>query len=508
MREILARIEHNNYLSPGTPGHGFDGWLDTNVAARSVYTRALRLPIVQAGLKLLGKDPEKVLDYMTADGNFYDPQRDFTEGLWGLPFHAGKFWSRFSPRDYILSTRAEKYDDGSNKYKLDLQLNSLATKVMFDEGCTKNGKEEKPKAIGVEWLEGAAVYKADPRWNSTNEGKPGRAFARKEVIVSGGAFGTPQLLQLSGIGPKALLDEFNISVVSDLPGVGRNLQDNYEIPIVAHANMSIRTPPDPEAPACFFGAPGDPCVELWKKGEVTGWTKDCTVHGTNRTQGPYAQGGEQGNAFVIKTNHSVDGERDMLLFIAPGPLRGFTPPGANWSDSNPPSTFAYSTVKIHTQNKAGVLKIKSADPTDTPDINLNYFAEGADTDMGAILDATAWARRGFATTPAPVGPVVPKEPPCPANQIDEQGYCEQPQIDRSWIEDQVYGHHPTSSAAVGSEDDELAVLDERLRVRGVRDLRVVDASAFPRTPGAFPAIATFLLAEKASEIVLQDAKKS
>jgi choline dehydrogenase len=240
----------------------------------------------------------------------------------------------------------------------------------------------------------------------------------------------------------------------------------------------------------MFGAPGDPCVELWKNGT-----------------GPYAQGGDNGFAFVIKTSHSPDGERDMLLFSAPGPLRGFTPPSAGWTDSNPPSTFSYSTVKIHTQNKAGVLKIKSADPTETPDINFNHFVEGGDTDIGAILDTAAWVRRGFGITPGPVGPVVSAEPPCPPSQIDKDGYCSDPQIDRQWIEDQVYGHHPTSSAAVGEDGDPLAVLDERLRVRGVKNLRVVDASAFPRTPGAFPAISTFMLGEKASEIVVEGAKK-
>jgi choline dehydrogenase len=205
MRKILERIEHNNYLSPGTPGHGFNGWLETNVASRSVYSRTLRLPIIQSGLKLLGLDPEKVIDFVTSDGNYKDARRDFTEGPWGLPFHASKIWKRFSPRDYILSTRAEKKPNGKNKYKLDLQLNSLATKILFDEKCSEKHKKKEPKAIGVQWLEGAAVYRADPHWNSTNKGTPGRAFAQKEVIVSGGTFGTPQLLQLSGIGPKELL---------------------------------------------------------------------------------------------------------------------------------------------------------------------------------------------------------------------------------------------------------------------------------------------------------------
>lgn len=493
MREIFKRIEHNNYLAPGTPGHGFDGWLQTNIPDRSVYQpSSLRLEPVKAGLKQIGGDPEKVIDLMVSDGNADDPTRDFAERLSSLPFHVSENWRRFSPRDYILATRAEMDPvSHTRKFHLDLQLHSLATKILFEEGCVKNGKKDKPKAIGVEWLEGTAIYKGDPQWNSTIKGKPGRAFARKEVIVSGGTFSTPQLLQLSGIGPKALLKKHKIDVVSDLPGVGRNLQDNYEIPIIGHAKVSLVPAPDPSAPMCMFGAPDDPCVELWKNGT-----------------GPYTKGQENGYHFFLKTNHTLDNEVDMLVFPIPGALRGYTPPGANWTTApEPPTGYYFSSVKIHTQNRAGVIKIKSTDPTDTPDINFNHFVEGSETDIGSILDTVAWARRSFATTRAPVGPLTSVEPPCPPADIDKNGYCKNPGVDAQWIEDQIFGHHPTSSAAVGDDDDELAVLDTRLRVRGVRNLRVVDASAFPRTPGAFPAIATFMLGEKASDLVLEDASR-
>lgn len=490
MREIFKRIEHNNYLSPGAPGHGFGGWLQTNVADRSLYGASnLRLSIIKAGAKLLGLDPSKLVDYLVADGNYEDPNRDVTEGIWALPFHVTKTWKRFSPRDYILATRAEKNSDGSPKFKLDLQLSSLATKVLFEKG-TCAGEDGKPKAVGVEWLEGTAVYKGDSRWNGTQVGKPGRAFAKKEVIVSGGTFNTPQLLQLSGIGPANLLKKFNISVISDLPGVGRNLQDNQELPIVGHAKVSLLPPPDPNAPNCTSGAPGDICVELWKNGT-----------------GPYAQGGDNAFAVMRKTKFAVEGERDMLIFNSGAfILRGFTPPNAVLPVTDPPSVFGWSTVKMHPQNGAGVIQIKSSDPRDTPDINFNHFVEGAETDIGAILDTVAWGRRAFATTEDPFGPVTPIEPPCPPTEIGEDGRCRNPETDKRWVEDQIFGHHPTSTCSVGGNDNPLAVLDTRLRVRGVNRLRVVDASAFPRCPGAFPAVATYMLSEKATDLVLEDAK--
>jgi choline dehydrogenase len=125
--------------------------------------------------------------------------------------------------------------------------------------------------------------------------------------------------------------------------------------------------------------------------------------------------------------------------------------------------------------------------------------------LGSILDTIAFVRKAYASTESPVGPVVPISPPCPAADVLETGYCKDVEIDKEWIEDQAFGHHPTSTNKVGPESDPMAVLDTRLRVRGVVRLRVVDASAFPRCPGAFPAVATYMLSEKATELVLEDA---
>ncbi|PVI03829.1 GMC oxidoreductase [Periconia macrospinosa] len=482
IRRILTKIEKNNYLPNGTEGHGFKGWLETNTGDRNVYpATSLRLPIMRAMAKLLGLEPSKIVDYVTSDGNFEGPNRDQQTGMWALPFHVNKGWRRYSPRDRILETLGSKNADGTPKFPLTLQLNSLTTKVLFEPG-------ETPKAIGVEYMTGASLYRADPRWNTTINSTLHRAYARNEVIVSGGTFNTPQILQLSGIGPKSLLEKHNIPLISDLPGVGRNLQDNYELPVVARAQINITVPNN-----CTFGQLGDPCLALWRLG-----------------QGPYAQAGNNGFGALYKTQKAIDNERDIFFFNSPGVLRGFTPGGANLTyppTPDPPSTFGWQMVKMHPQNGQGVVQIKSNDPTDTPDINFHHFTNGADTDIPALMEAIALARKSMKTTAAPVGPVTAIEPPCPAADVDDEGVCKDPEIDRKWLEDQVFGHHPVGTSKVGGDDDEMAVLDQRLRVRGVKGLRVVDASAFPRNPGAFPAAATFLLGAKASELVLEDAGK-
>jgi choline dehydrogenase len=105
-------------------------------------------------------------------------------------------YRRSSPRDYVYKTVTAKNPNGSKKYKLDYALNTLVTKVTF----AKCGDEI--KANGIDYLYGQSLYRADPRSNNTDTGKPGHVKATKEVIVSGGAFNSPQLLKLSGVGPK------------------------------------------------------------------------------------------------------------------------------------------------------------------------------------------------------------------------------------------------------------------------------------------------------------------
>ena len=112
---------------------------------------------------------------------------------------------------------AKKFPD-----KLRLELNALVTRVLFDSGN---------RAIGVEYLKGERLYRAhaDP---SSDPGEKHQIFASRETILCGGAFNTPQLLMLSGIGPKQELQRHGIQVRVDLPGVGKNLQDRYEVSVV------------------------------------------------------------------------------------------------------------------------------------------------------------------------------------------------------------------------------------------------------------------------------------
>jgi choline dehydrogenase len=141
-----------------------------------------------------------------------------------------------------------------------------------------------------------------------------------------------------------------------------------------------------------------------------------------------------------------------------------------------------------------------------PEINFNLFAEGSETDIGAIKDAIAWGRRALMRVAGSAGPMNLTNPPCPGT-IRADGTCSDPKADEEFIRNNAFGHHVTSTCAIGAADDKNAVLDSKFRVRGVEGLRVVDASVFPRIPGSFPVVATYMISEKASETILGELQK-
>lgn len=147
--------------------------------------------------------------------NSPSPSRDSTQGIFQMPM-TQKNGARYAVRDFIAATVQAGYP-------LTVQSNTHVTKIKFS---TKKGA--KPRAVGVDFLKGKYLYRASPG-SAKAKGKAGSVLASKEVIIAGGAFNTPQILKLSGIGPAKELQKKKIKVVSDLPGVGTNLQDRYEV---------------------------------------------------------------------------------------------------------------------------------------------------------------------------------------------------------------------------------------------------------------------------------------
>jgi choline dehydrogenase len=154
-------------------------------------------------------------------------------------------------------------------------------------------------------------------------------------------------------------------------------------------------------------------------------------------------------------------------------------------------------LKSHTKNRAGTVTLRSPDPRDVPNISFHYFdegSEGAETDLAAVLKAVEAARE---LNDKLAGIIDEEVFPGPAVSSREQL--------KQFVRDEAWGHHASSSARLGTPDDPLAVVDGKFRVIGTRGLRVVDASVFPRIPGFFIATAVYMIAEKASEVILADA---
>ncbi|KAK3987702.1 GMC oxidoreductase, partial [Cladorrhinum sp. PSN332] len=456
MRDLFVRIEHNNWLPRGTPGHGFDGFFQNHQPPVTSLDDRI-MAVSQAIAPTLNLDPSesKILEYINLDVNSLDPNRDTTTGIFGIPFHTYENGTRFSSRAWIQETIKAGFP-------LTLQTNSLATSVLWEEESSPlrikrragKGKSSKPKAVGINYLSGTALYKADRRSSPSNTGIPGSVRAKHEVIISGGAFNTPQLLKLSGIGPAAELAQHNIPLVVDSPGVGTNLMDNEELPIVGHF------------------APGAP-------------------------PGPFA--GMAPGTVMLHTPHARTAERDVYIMHGPLALRGFYPTDQdNTLPVDPQGTYGISIVKQFPENRAGSVLLRSSDPRDTPLINLELYGDaGGLNDLEVMKDVVKWARGVYQNVSAPYGPATTVEPPCDGDESE----CEA--VDEDWIVGQTFGHHATSTAKIGGDSDAYAVLDAEFRVRGVEGLRVVDASAFPRTPGVFPAVATFMLGQKAADVILE-----
>jgi choline dehydrogenase len=416
---------------------------------------------------------------LLSDLNNDGPKRDSAVGLFQLPLAIDRDSStRSSPRRFIIETASAVKADGSRRYHLDIQLNTLATKVRFDQsGGT-------PRAIGVEYLQGERLYAADPHQSQSN-GRPGYVAASKEVILSAGTFNTPQLLKLSGIGPRQELESFGIPVLKDLPGVGTNMQDRYEIALVAKADNG-KFAISKDCNFLYDGATDDPCLDQWRSGH------------NNLARGPYATSGAALAATLHSSTQAPGDDSDTFIIGTPGVFNGFYP-GYAYDSVVHGDRWSWLALKAHSHNNAGSVTLRSANPRDMPRIVFRSFDTGNTTDGGDAKDVQAlyqgllWARDAFNKL-VPLDGGFTEVVPGPGLR-DEAAL-------KQYIKDEHWGHHACCTAAIRADNDPNAVLDSQFRVRGVQGLRVVDASAFNKIPGTFISMPLYIMSEKAADVIL------
>ena len=330
-----------------------------------------------------------------------------------------------------------------DRANLVVRANAMATRVVIENG----------KAVGVEYRE---------------NGVPRVSRARAEVVVCGGVFNSPQLLQLSGIGPGALLQSFGIPVLRDIPSVGAHMQDHFYVrqaykstPNVTMNELAGSLPRQAMAYARYV---------LFKSG-------------------PLASNGVPAGGFARSDSRL---ERpDFQFNFSPFSYATRGPKGAIAHDFP-----GFSLSAIHLKPDArGTVTLKSPDPLAAPAIKFNFLR--TQYDLQALTTAMRMVR-AFTQQPSLAQYVVEEVIPGFRVQTDAD-------YEKAIREHAQSNLHPVGTCRMGPEGSDSAV-DPRLRVYGVSGLRVVDASVMPSVPGGNTNAPTIMIAEKAAAMMLEDAR--
>lgn len=473
MRKLFEQLENCHHrpfhrllskLGINPSRHGWKGWLQSEKVLPEAVLRDHKLvaAILTQIREAIGEMP-----------SFFDRLRWLVEGKldpndWRLvkenaigiryPPLTTRGHQRMGTRERVLAVAGRHPD------LLRVELDCLATRVLFDDNR---------RAIGVEYMKGERLYRASGSPNGGG-GELRQIHAGREVILAGGAFNTPQLLMLSGIGPRATLERFGVPVRVDLPGVGQNLQDRYEVGVVTRMKEDWKV-----LEGARFAA-GDPQYQEWA-------TKRDGVYKTNGAV-----------LAVIKRSAPARRLPDLFCFALLGPFKGYFPNYSALFAKNL-NYLTWAIVKAHTNNRSGEVTLRSADPRDTPKINFRYFDEGSPgwkEDLDSVVAGIRFVRtltQGLKDK----GLVAEETVPGAAVESDDEL--------RAFVRDNAWGHHASCSCPIGNREDG-GVLSSDFRVHGTQGLRVVDASIFPRIPGFFIVSSVYVAAEKAAGVILGDAK--
>ena len=326
-----------------------------------------------------------------------------------------------------------------NRGNLHIETSSLAQRIVFE------GK----RAKAVEYRQNGSLR---------------TALAQKEVLVSGGAYNSPQLLQLSGVGPADLLKSHGIDVVLDAPGVGNDLQDHLQVRLVTRCAQRVTL-------------------------------NDIVNHPLRRVMAGVRYALARSGPLTIAAGTSGAFFKTSPRLASPDVQIHFIPFSTDKMGEklHPFSGFTASVCQLRPESR-GSLRIRSADPGTPPEIRINYLA--TETDRATFIDGIKILRKVLAA-PALKAYCVEEVYPGADVTSDEDvlDFCRK-------TGSTVY--HPTSTCRMGN--DPLAVVDQRLRVRGIEALRVVDASVMPDLMSGNTNAPTIMIAEKASDMILEDAR--
>ena len=355
-------------------------------------------------------------------------------GYYQLTTHKG--WRCSTAKAYLTPAR--------HRPNLRIETEAFATGLVV----------EGQRAVGVRYRQG---------------GEMKTARCRAEVLLSAGSIQSPQLLQLSGIGPRALLQARGVAVVHDLPGVGENLQDHLQIRLSYECAKPITT---------------NDQLNSWL-GQM-GMGMEWLLHRT----GPLAVGINQGGCFM----RALKGANGLPVAATPDIQFHVATLSADMAGGkvHPYSGFTFSVCQLRPESR-GHIRIRSLDPFEPPEMQPNYLATELDR---ATTIAGVRAARAIADAPAMRAYVKREVKPGPLTQSDADvlEFCRN---------NGATIFHPTGTCRMGN--DALAVVDTRLRVHGIGGLRVIDCSAMPTLVSGNTNAPAVMMAERAVDLIREDA---
>lgn len=365
------------------------------------------------------------------------------------------------PDDETRSTSESSYlqqslaDDDS---RLEVFVHTLAKKILFDSNNT---------ATGVEVETAGTSYTLN---------------AIREVILSAGAVQSPQLLMVSGIGPQSILQEYNISMIAERPGVGSNMWDHiffpvmYEVDLVTQQALVNTTFANEAAMQYNKNATG---ILTNPGSDYLGWEKLP----------------EQNFAQLSNTTQQA-----LSAFPDDWPNFEFLvtsfPPNVKGVEISDTKQYASISVALITPLSRGNVSISSNDTTDPPLINPGWLSNSSDVEVA--IQAVKRGRDFFGANA--IQPVLIGEELLPGKNYTTDAEIEE--FVRQYV---ATVWHASCTCAMGKIEDSMAVVDSKARVIGVKSLRVVDASAFPFLPPGHPQATVYALGEKIAADVLADA---
>jgi choline dehydrogenase len=332
------------------------------------------------------------------------------------------------------STAVGYLREAEKRPNLSVLTKALALKIVFD----------RKRAVAIQFEQERRILRAE---------------ARREIILCGGTFNSPQLLQLSGVGPRQLLERHGIALVHEAPEVGEGLQDHFYARTFWRCNRPITL--------------NDDMASLWRRAGIG-------LQWLLLRRGPLTIAAGYAGAFV-RTRPELERPDAQIYFINFSTAR-------RGGVLHPFSGFTLSVSQLQVESR-GSVRIRSAEPRDPPAIRNNYLATGRD--RRAMLAGVRFVRRIAAAKPL-ADYIAAEEMPGPKAQSDEELLAFLREHG-----DTVF--HPTSTCRMGT--DERSVVDSRLRVRGLEGLRVVDASVMPAVVSGNTNAAVIAIAEKAADLI-------